>query len=93
MKGVYCSWEALTGGGAPCPVVFHAEDVRETMKLDEEQRRADAGGWVPSQHYEKAMAHSKQMKADALALATSTEELAEIVGQWPLDDMDEEEYM
>ena len=35
------NWETLTGGGAPCPVVFDAEDVRETMKLDEVQRGAD----------------------------------------------------
>ena len=35
-------WETLTGRGAPCPVVFDAEDVRETMKLDEEQRETDA---------------------------------------------------
>jgi len=34
-------WETLTGGGAPCPVVFDAEDVRETTELNEVQRRAD----------------------------------------------------
>jgi hypothetical protein len=34
------NWETLTRGGAPCPVVFDAEDVRETMKLDKVQRRA-----------------------------------------------------
>ena len=28
-------WEALTGGGVPCPVEFDAEDARETRKLNE----------------------------------------------------------
>jgi hypothetical protein len=69
------NWEMLTGGSAPCPVVFDAEDVRETMELDEVQRRADENlealgniigfgpeGWVPTRHYEEAMAHSKQLK-------------------------------
>ncbi|KAJ7775916.1 protein kinase subdomain-containing protein PKL/CAK/Fmp29, partial [Mycena maculata] len=35
------NWETLTGTCAPCPVVFDAEDVRETMKLDKVQREAD----------------------------------------------------
>jgi hypothetical protein len=35
------NWETLTGGGAPCLVVFDAENVHETMKLDEVQREAD----------------------------------------------------
>ncbi|TBU29358.1 hypothetical protein BD311DRAFT_864739 [Dichomitus squalens] len=34
-------WETLTGGGAPCPVVFDAEDVHETMQLDEARRGAN----------------------------------------------------
>ena len=98
-------WETLTGGGAPCPVVFNAEDVRETTKLNEVQRRADEAleawqnmlglgpeGWVPTQHYEEAVALSKQMK-EALAEARSAEERAEIMGHWPWDDMDEGKYM
>jgi hypothetical protein len=32
------NWETLTGGGRPCPVVFDAEDTRETMRLDAVQR-------------------------------------------------------
>ena len=69
------NWETLTGGGALCPVVFDAEYVRETMKLDEVQREADETleacqnmigfgpeGWVPTEHYEEAMACSKQLK-------------------------------
>ena len=35
------NWETLKGGGALCPIVFDAEDVRETMKLEEVQRGAD----------------------------------------------------
>jgi len=85
------NWDTLTGGGAPCPVVFDAEDVRETMKLDEVQREADETleacrnmiglgpeGWVPTEHYEEAMTRSKQLKEDAWAAATSAEERAEI---------------
>ena len=54
------SWETLTEGGAPCPVVFDDEDVRGTMELDAALRDADkclqrgqnitgfrSEGWVP----------------------------------------------
>ncbi|THH18002.1 hypothetical protein EW146_g2913 [Bondarzewia mesenterica] len=98
-------WETLTGGGAPCPVVFDAEEVRETMKLDAVQRGADETleacrnmigfgpeGWVTTEHYEDAMTCSKQLKEDALAATTSAEERAEITAHWLLDDMDEEKY-
>ncbi|KAF8641420.1 hypothetical protein AX16_009981 [Volvariella volvacea WC 439] len=100
------SWETLTEGGAPCPVVFNAEDVRETMKLDAALRDADASleigqnivgfwseGWVPKDHYERAMARSKKLKEDTLAEITSAEERAEVEAHWFLDDMDEEKYM
>ncbi len=100
------NWETLTGGGAPCPVVFDAEDVRETMELEEVQRGADETleacrnivgfgpeGWVPTEHYEEAMRRSKQMKEDTLEAAMSAEERDEIMAHWPLDDMDEEKYM
>lgn len=99
-------WEALTGGGAPCPVVFDAEDVRKTMELNEVQRKADEAfevwqnilglgteGWVPTQDYEKAVALSKQMKEAALAETTPDEERAEIMAHWPWDDMDEGKYL
>jgi hypothetical protein len=85
-------WETLTGGGAPCPVMFEAEDAHETMKLNEGQRGAHETfevcqnvmglgpeGWVPTQHYDETIARSKQMKADALA----AEERAEILGTSP----------
>ena len=100
------NWEMLTGGSAPCPVVFDAEDVRETMELDEVQRRADETleacrniirfwpeGWVPTECYEETMARSKKAKEDTLAEARSDEERAEIATHWPFDDMDEEKYM
>ncbi|KAI6017895.1 protein kinase subdomain-containing protein PKL CAK Fmp29 [Pisolithus marmoratus] len=100
------NWETLTGGGLPCPVMFDAEDVRETMKLDAEQRGADETleacwnmigfgpeDWVPAEHFEEAMTRSRQLKKDALAEAKSEEERAQIAAHWPLDDMDEKEYM
>ncbi|KAG6327373.1 hypothetical protein ID866_11716 [Astraeus odoratus] len=99
------SWETLTGGGTPCPVVFDAEDVRETMKLDAFQKRSDRNlemcrniigfgpeGWVPTEYYEEAMTRSKWVKEKALAAAKSAEERAEIAAHWPFDDMDEEKY-
>ena len=99
------NWETLTGESAPCPVVFDAEDVRETMKLDTAQREADESlevcrnmvsfgpeGWVPTEYYEEAMTRIKQLKGDALVAATSAEERAEIAAHWPLDDVDEEKY-
>jgi hypothetical protein len=100
------NWETLTGGGAPCPVVFDAEDVREMRELDEVQRGVDETleacrnmigfgpeGWVPTEYYEEAMARSKHLKEDVLAEARSDEERAEIAAHWLMDDMDEEKYM
>ncbi|KAH7931313.1 protein kinase subdomain-containing protein PKL CAK Fmp29 [Leucogyrophana mollusca] len=100
------SWKTLTGGGPPCPVVFDPDDVRETMELDAEQKEADESleacrdvigfgpeGWVPTEHYEEAMALSKKLKEDGLAAAESEEERAQVAAHWPFDDMDEEEYM
>ncbi|EJF63622.1 protein kinase subdomain-containing protein PKL/CAK/Fmp29 [Dichomitus squalens LYAD-421 SS1] len=99
------TWETLTGGGAPCPVVFDADDVRKTMQLDEAQRGADetleacrniirfgTEGWVSTERYEEAMARSKQLKEAVLAVARSVEERTEMAAHWPLDDMDEEIY-
>ena len=79
------------------------------MKLDAEQREADEsleacqnligsgpGGWVPAEYYEEAMARCKKLKEGALAAAAaaeSEEERDQIAAHWPLDDMDEEEYM
>ena len=51
-------------------------------------------GWVPVEHYEEAMALSRKLKEDdGLAAAESEEERARVAAHWPLDDMDEEEYM
>ena len=36
------TWDMLLEGGAPCPIVFDATDVRETMELDATLRDADA---------------------------------------------------
>ncbi|KAI6037062.1 protein kinase subdomain-containing protein PKL/CAK/Fmp29 [Pisolithus microcarpus] len=99
-------WEALTGGGAPCPIVFDAEDIQETMKLDAKKTEADESlemcqiiigfgpeGWVPTERYEEAMRHSNRIKEDHWAAAESTEERATLATHWPFDDMDEEKYM
>lgn len=99
-------WEKLTGGGAPCPVVFDAEDVRETLRLDAEQTEADrmyeacramvgfeSEGWVSTARYEEVMTRAKQLKKDVLAAAASEDERAEIMTHWFLDDMDETIYM
>lgn len=58
----------------PCPVVFDDEDVRETMELDAALSDADKSlqrgqnivgigseGWVPKDHYERAMARNKKL--------------------------------
>ncbi|EIW87457.1 hypothetical protein CONPUDRAFT_116728 [Coniophora puteana RWD-64-598 SS2] len=100
------NWETLTGGDAPCPVVFDPDDVRGTRELDEEQREADASmeacrdvighgpeGWVPVEYYEEAMARSRKLKEDGLAAAESEAERAQVEAHWPFDDTDEEEYM
>ncbi|KAL5499239.1 hypothetical protein ACEPAH_1757 [Sanghuangporus vaninii] len=100
------NWKALTGGDVPCPVVFDAEDVRRTMELDKVLRGADETleacqkiigfgpeGWVPTEHYEEAVAFSKRLKESALAAAESDKERAEIAAHWPWDDMDESDYM
>ncbi|KAF5354038.1 hypothetical protein D9756_006957 [Leucocoprinus leucothites] len=100
------NWKSLTGGDPPCPVMFDSEDVRKAIKLDAEQRGADEAlealrnvigfgpeGWVPAEYYEEAMTRSKQLKEGGLAAAESEEERAQIAAHWPLDDMDEKEYM
>jgi hypothetical protein len=100
------NWETLTGGGAPCPVVFDPDDVHETRKLDKKQGEADETleacravigygpeGWVPVEYYEEAMARSKQLKEDGWAADVSEAERAEVEAHWPFDDRDEEEYL
>jgi len=77
----------LTGGGAPYPVVFGAEDVHETMKLNAVQGGADEAleacrnitgfrpeSWVPTNHYEEAMSRNKHLKAGALAAVAPADE-------------------
>ncbi|KAJ7771107.1 hypothetical protein DFH07DRAFT_937962 [Mycena maculata] len=63
------NWELFTGGGVAHPLVFDAEDVRETMKLDEVQTSSDeimkncrniiGFGSEGSTHYEEAMSRCK----------------------------------
>ncbi|KXN93098.1 hypothetical protein AN958_00022 [Leucoagaricus sp. SymC.cos] len=76
------------------------------MELDKVQREADEtlegiqriigfgpDGWVPTEHYEEAAAHSKQLKESTLAAAESDKVRAEIAAHWPWDDMDKKDYM
>jgi hypothetical protein len=99
-------WERLTGEGKPCPIVFDAEDIRETRKLDVFQSGCDEhqsmsenfissgpDGWVNTEHYEEAMALGKQLKEMVLAEASTEFERTGITEHWAFDDMDEEKYM
>jgi hypothetical protein len=99
-------WKTLTEEATPCPVVFDPDDVRKTLHMDEEQRQVDDSleafedvighgpeGWVPVEYYEEAMACSRKMKEAVLARIESEEERVQIAAHWPLDDMDEKEYM
>ncbi|RPD53323.1 protein kinase subdomain-containing protein PKL CAK Fmp29 [Lentinus tigrinus ALCF2SS1-7] len=101
------NWEALAGEGVPCPIAFDSDDARETRKLVEVQREADelleisrdtigtAGpeDWVPVEHYEQAMALSKQFKQFALSRVEDDQERAQIAAHWPFDDRDEEDCL
>ncbi|KIK22004.1 hypothetical protein PISMIDRAFT_11881 [Pisolithus microcarpus 441] len=99
-------WETLTGGNLPCLIAFDdPDDVRKTMELDAEQRKADwilevlrdkigvgQEDWVPAEYYEEAVARCKKIKELGLADIEDEEERARIVAHWPFDDMDEEDY-
>ncbi|KAI0339794.1 hypothetical protein BDW22DRAFT_1486502 [Trametopsis cervina] len=100
------NWNELSGGGAPCPFSFDAQDLRRTVarnvKLDEANRgfellQSGAGvaeeGWVRNEQYESAFAFLSNVKEQGLKAAESAEEREEIMGHWPWDDMDEEKYM
>jgi hypothetical protein len=97
-------WDELTGGGVPCPLVFDAKDLRETV--DNKLRQASRGfeliqsmcgvgeeGWVPTEDYEFAVASLKEQKEQALEWAESAQEREEVMAHWPWNDMDEEAYM
>jgi hypothetical protein len=77
--------------------------MRTSVELDAGLRDADKSlqpgqnivgfgseGWVPKDHYERAMARSKKLKEEILAETRSAEEWAEVEVHWPFDDMDEE---
>ncbi|KAI0051949.1 hypothetical protein FA95DRAFT_1469404, partial [Auriscalpium vulgare] len=103
---VAANWKTLTGRGTPSPVVFDAEDVRETMEVVkaqkdvnemEEVRQSVIGygreTWVSTAHYEVAKTLIEELKNILMTPATLAEERAEITAHWPFDDMDEEKYM
>ncbi|KAI5980902.1 protein kinase subdomain-containing protein PKL/CAK/Fmp29 [Pisolithus albus] len=100
------NWKTLVGEGLPCPIEFDPADVGKTMALHAEQKKADRNlqmlqnligfvseGWVPIEHYEEAKARSEELKRKALELAETEKERNEIMENWPLDDMDENDYM
>ncbi|KAJ7202551.1 protein kinase subdomain-containing protein PKL CAK Fmp29 [Mycena pura] len=99
------NWELLTGVSSPCPVVFGPDDIRETMKLLAAQTEADGDlqacrgrigvgpeDWVSVEHYEEVMAHIEKVKKLGLA-AIDEEERAQVVANWPFDDMEEDDYL
>ena len=49
--------------------------------------------WVPAEHYKESMARSTKPKKGGLAATESEEDWAQVAAHWPLDDMDEEDYM
>lgn len=49
--------------------------------------------WVPTEHYEEAVARGKGMKDLGLAAVEEEEERAGPAAQWPCDDMDEEDHV
>lgn len=98
-------WDALTGQSPPCPIMFDAEDINETMKLDAKRELMDAdlewcerifglrmGSWVRTDRYEEVLARAKHLKKDMLSAAEFEEERAQIAAHWFLDDMDESKY-
>ncbi|KLO16689.1 protein kinase subdomain-containing protein PKL/CAK/Fmp29 [Schizopora paradoxa] len=100
-------WNALTETeGEPCPLAFDAEDIRQTMKLEEEVEKLDdefdktegvfgigMEGWVPNERYEETVVNCRKLKALALLRTMNPEKQAHIVGHWPFDDMDERDYL
>lgn len=100
------NWETLVGEGLPCPIEFDPADVGKTMALHAEQKKADMNlqvlqnlvgfvseGWVPAEHYEEAKTRSEELKRKVLEVAETKKERNEIMENWPLDDMDEKDYM
>ena len=100
------NWDALTGGGVPCPIKFDAEEVREAKRMGKTQSEADGlvtglhdsiglgeDGWISNEDYENVVALLQGFKEQALAGAASQEEREQILNHWPWDDMDEEKYM
>ncbi|KAF8161339.1 protein kinase subdomain-containing protein PKL/CAK/Fmp29 [Crassisporium funariophilum] len=101
-------WEKFTGHGTPCPLVFDADDIRETKELCKVQTEADrdsksirdivgvgSDDWVPNEHYEEAKRISQEMKEEGIAAMKDEDpdERALAVAHYPLDDMNEEDYM
>lgn len=93
-------------GATACPIKFDPEDISKTLELQSQLTESDSSlkacremigfgsdGWVPNAHFEQAMAQAKKLKEDCIAAAETDEERTQILENWLLDDMDEEEYL
>ncbi|EPQ56600.1 hypothetical protein GLOTRDRAFT_128543 [Gloeophyllum trabeum ATCC 11539] len=111
-KGLYHRWLIhfhywqLWEGGAPCPIVFEAEDVRTTNELAERLQLADenyegvqrivgfgAETWVPSKRYKMARDLAELLKLKVLMQIPEEEVRDKFDANWFLNDMDKTEYM
>ncbi|KAG6830603.1 hypothetical protein H0H92_015884 [Tricholoma furcatifolium] len=99
-------WGRIAGEGEPCPVVFDPEDLCKTKELGAKLQVSEenlegcqgmigfgTGTRVSNEHYETAVALSKQLKEQVLAMIPEEEVRADVVANWFLDDMDESDYI
>ncbi|KAI6122216.1 protein kinase subdomain-containing protein PKL/CAK/Fmp29 [Pisolithus croceorrhizus] len=78
------NWKTLVREDLPCPVELDPADAGKMMALHAEQKKADKN---------LEMARSEKLKRHVLEFAETEEEWNEIMENWPLDDMDERDYM
>ncbi|GAB7355593.1 hypothetical protein MBLNU459_g6058t3 [Dothideomycetes sp. NU459] len=89
----------------PCPISFTLDEAQEALRLEQEQRDADAqieesrimygigsDGWVPCEHYDQLKEAMCTLKASMIESAESELDRDRIREHWVYDDMDEDEY-
>ncbi|GAB7353824.1 hypothetical protein MBLNU459_g4197t1 [Dothideomycetes sp. NU459] len=99
-------WHQVVGSANICPISFSTEEVAECLRLEGDQRDADAQmtaskeilgigpeGWVPSDQYEQVKRAIAVMKAEMIEGAESALDRTRIQDHWVYDDMDEDEYL
>ena len=99
-------WHQVVGNSDPCPVSFTPDEEDECLRLEADQRDADAQmkasketlgigpeGWVPCEHYPRDKEAIATMKANMIEEAESELDRTRIREHWVYDDMDEEEYL